>query len=98
MKESVGLFFAFLLFLVFLAQARATAKLEAIERRLDALRRRLDAIADHLGLATDEPAPEGVADLLREGRKIEAIKAYRRATGAGLAEAKAAVERIAGEA
>ena len=33
------------------------------------------------------------AELLR-GRKIEAIKLYRRSTGAGLAEAKAAVERL----
>jgi ribosomal protein L7/L12 len=39
--------------------------------------------------------PDGrrrIESLLREGRKIEAIKAYREVTGSGLAEAKAAVE------
>lgn len=35
-----------------------------------------------------------VADLLREGRKIEAIKRYREQTGVGLKEAKDAVEAM----
>src|SRR5690606_31010512 len=35
-----------------------------------------------------------MTSLLREGRKIEAIKVYREATGCGLAEAKAGVERL----
>jgi len=41
------------------------------------------------------PAPEELArieEALRQGRKIDAIKLYRECTGAGLAEAKAAVE------
>lgn len=38
-----------------------------------------------------------VIDLLREGRKIEAIKIYRDATGEGLKEAKDAVEAIEGD-
>src|SRR5262245_5759425 len=41
------------------------------------------------------PAPdiaEQIRTLLQQGRKIEAIKVYRQATGAGLAEAKSAVE------
>ena len=45
----------------------------------------------------DEPSPEEVqeiADALASGRKIEAIKMYREATGAGLAEAKAFVEAL----
>lgn len=36
-----------------------------------------------------------VQRLLRQGRKIEAIRIYREATGLGLAESKAAVEAIA---
>ncbi len=36
-----------------------------------------------------------ILNLLAEDRKIEAIKRYREMTGAGLADAKAAVERIA---
>jgi ribosomal protein L7/L12 len=35
-----------------------------------------------------------IASLLRAGKKIEAIKVYRVDTGVGLAEAKAAVERL----
>ncbi|MBL8923074.1 MAG: ribosomal protein L7/L12 [Myxococcaceae bacterium] len=38
--------------------------------------------------------PAEVADLLRAGRKIEAIKRYRELTGAGLKEAKDAVEAL----
>ena len=39
--------------------------------------------------------PEALYDALRRGKKIEAIKIYREVTGAGLQEAKAAVDRIA---
>ena len=38
--------------------------------------------------------PSHVVALAREGKKIEAIKAYREATGVGLAEAKQAVEQL----
>jgi len=37
---------------------------------------------------------EEIASLLRTGKKINAIKAYREVTGASLAEAKDAVERL----
>ncbi len=44
------------------------------------------------------PVPEdrlvGITEALRQGRKIDAIKLYRDCTGAGLAEAKSAVESI----
>jgi ribosomal protein L7/L12 len=47
----------------------------------------------------DAPAPDGIDaelwELLKNGRKIEAIKRFRAQTGAGLAEAKTAVEAIA---
>ncbi|MBI3829144.1 MAG: ribosomal protein L7/L12 [Planctomycetes bacterium] len=42
-------------------------------------------------------AEDEIRRLLREDRKIEAIKVYREATGCGLKEAKDAVERIAAE-
>ena len=38
-----------------------------------------------------------ISDSIAGGRKIEAIKRYREATGAGLKEAKEAVERITAE-
>lgn len=36
-----------------------------------------------------------VVNLLRRGQKIEAIRVYRRATGASLLDAKTAVDRLA---
>jgi ribosomal protein L7/L12 len=49
-------------------------------------------------LQAAKPAPDDLAeqigDLLAEKRKIEAIKVYREATGAGLKEAKEAVEEL----
>jgi ribosomal protein L7/L12 len=38
--------------------------------------------------------PHAVSDLVRQGRKIEAIKRYREATGLGLKEAKDAVDAL----
>jgi ribosomal protein L7/L12 len=49
-------------------------------------------------VAVPKPNPASLADsirsLLKAGRKIEAIKIFREQTGFGLAEAKAAVERL----
>ena len=54
-----------------------------------------------LGLANpDREAdwlPEALYDALRRGKTIEAIKIYRQVTGAGLKEAKSAVEAMARE-
>ena len=41
-----------------------------------------------------EPLPEHIADLIRQGRKIEAIKLLREETGASLLDAKNAVEQL----
>lgn len=41
-----------------------------------------------------EPLPEHIADLIRQGRKLEAIKLIREETGVGLEEAKNAVDRL----
>jgi len=67
------------------------------EFRLAQLERRVDALAAHTG-APPEAAPDwmgDVQDLVDDGKKIEAIKLYRRMTGAGLAESKDAVEEMA---
>ena len=45
--------------------------------------------------AATEADDARVIDLIREGKKIEAIKVYRECHGVGLAEAKAAVETLA---
>jgi ribosomal protein L7/L12 len=73
---------------------------EMLERRPDPLRRierGIDRLLEAYGV--DEPdasasVPAEVLELIAARRKIEAIKVYRRATGAGLADAKAAVEEL----
>lgn len=68
-------------------------RMKALERRADGLERRLGLVLDHFGIEEPEPAGlEGVRALAAEGRTVEAIKAYREATGASLVEAKRAVE------
>ena len=70
------------------------SKLGRTDRRIAQVERRLDLILDHLGIREDPPHLPQVTAFLRDGKKIQAIKAYREATGAGLKEAKDAVERM----
>jgi len=53
-----------------------------------------DRIATRLGAVQEF---DEIRALLRDGKKIQAIRVYRDRTGAGLKEAKDAVERLAGE-
>jgi ribosomal protein L7/L12 len=69
-------------------QLRAAARLTAIERKLD-------AVVAHLGIAVPDQELPDVVRLVREDRRIEAIRAYRQETGASLLEAKNAVDTIA---
>ncbi|MFI9821110.1 ribosomal protein L7/L12 [Streptomyces sp. NPDC052013] len=64
------------------------------ERRIARVERKLDLVLGHLGLHEEVPRRDEIAGLLRDGRKIQAIKVYREATGAGLAEAKEAVDAL----
>jgi ribosomal protein L7/L12 len=68
------------------AQSRALSRMEA----------KLDALLKHEGIQYDPYAdlPASVLDALRRGRKIEAIKEYRQASGAGLKEAKEHIEEL----
>jgi hypothetical protein len=70
-------------------------QMEQLKRELRRLSAQLDSIREKLGIIEPLKIPPEIPGLLQAGRKIEAIKVYRQATGAGLAEAKAAVERIA---
>jgi ribosomal protein L7/L12 len=70
-------------------------RLTRVDRRLARMERKLDAIAEGLGVTVTEPGLVEVAALLREGKKIQAIKTYRERTGADLKEARDAVERLA---
>jgi ribosomal protein L7/L12 len=65
-------------------------------RRIAAIERKLDLILDHLELREAEPdVPAAVLQELLAGRKVQAIKVYRDATGTSLKEAKDAVEAMA---
>ena len=91
--------FAVLLPLVLVVLVAGSGRRAAAEhqaRRLAAIERKLDLVIDHLGLREPEPdAPAVVMQELLAGRKIQAIKVYRAATGATLREAKDAVEALA---
>lgn len=68
-----------------------------LRARVAELEERLDYVFDHLGLTENRnPAYKDprILDLLRQGNKIEAIKLYREMTRAGLAEAKAVIDRL----
>ena len=68
--------------------SRTQARLDRVERRLNLLLRHFN-----IDPAPGSPLSERVKGLADDpARKIEAIKAYREETGAGLAEAKAVVE------
>lgn len=74
-------------------------RLSELERRLAALRRldaKLDALLKHAGVEFDlyGNLPAEVVRALEAGRKIEAIKHYRAATGVGLKEAKEFIEDV----
>ena len=55
----------------------------------------LNVLLKHSGMDEQAYAIEQAIDLVRAGRKIEAIKAVRDFTGCGLAEAKQKVENLA---
>jgi hypothetical protein len=69
----------------------ARARLDYVETQLQAL-----FPDSYVPFAASRAAgiPPGVIELVRAGKTIAAIKEYREATGAGLAEAKEAVDSI----
>ena len=75
--------------------------LSRLSQAIACLERKTDFILDHLHLTfVDTPSnnipPElrEVAALLQQGKKLEAIQAYRRITQAGFEAAKTAVEKM----
>ncbi|MEV4280023.1 ribosomal protein L7/L12 [Actinoplanes xinjiangensis] len=91
--------FAVMVPLVLLALVAAGGRRTTVDRqaqKLAAVERKLDLIMAHLGISEPEPdVPGAVLQELLAGRKIQAIKEYRDATGVGLKEAKDAVEFLA---
>ena len=72
------------------------ASSDAPSRALSRLEGKLDALMKHHGVRYDAYADlaPSVLDALRRGKKIQAIKAYRVASGAGLKEAKEYIEEL----
>jgi ribosomal protein L7/L12 len=69
------------------------ARLDAIDRRLAKIERQMKLLLDALDVVDERPR-SAVVEALERGRKIDAIKAYRAETGAGLTDAKRAIEDI----
>jgi len=95
MNESAAVFSTLTFFLVLIAIFR----LATLDRRLATLSRveaKLDALIRHAGIQFDpyEFVQEGVAESLKRGHKIEAIKRYREGTGATLKDAKDFVDEL----
>src|SRR6185312_1800855 len=72
-----------------------SARTPGLDGRLARIERQLALIMQRLEIEEAEPAMPGVVEQLEQGKKIQAIKVYREQTGAGLAEAKEAVEAMA---
>ncbi|MFJ6759001.1 hypothetical protein ACIQNK_28780 [Streptomyces sp. NPDC091273] len=71
-------------------------RVKSLQMKADRMERRLALVLDHFGIEEPEPAGlDEVRALIAADRQISAIKAYRQITGAGLAEAKLAVEALA---
>lgn len=70
------------------------SRIPRLEKRVARIEHKLDLILAHLGLTEPEPWSDEVNALVRDGKKIKAIKVYREATGAGLREAKEAVDKL----
>ncbi|MFF4505465.1 ribosomal protein L7/L12 [Streptomyces sp. NPDC001401] len=69
-------------------------RISRADKRVARIEHKLDLVLGHLGLTEPEPWSDEVNALVRDGKKIQAIKVYREATGAGLKEAKEAVEKL----
>lgn len=89
---------AFLLVIATIGSVAAAAGAWIQERhgsatQLAAVQRKLDLVLDHLGITM--PEDQEVVRHLENGRAVEAVRAYRKRTGANLVEARQAVDRIA---
>jgi ribosomal protein L7/L12 len=67
------------------------ARFMALSRRLDDIEQQLALVSDKVGLSftpATSQVPTEVTDLVRAGKTIEAIKAYRAFSGVSLEEAR----------
>jgi ribosomal protein L7/L12 len=77
------------------SESQLIIRLNRMERKVDFLLRELNLVEKEEATLPDfGPVLTEVAELVRQNRKIEAIKLYREMTGAGLKEAKEVVDRL----
>ncbi|CAL9342988.1 hypothetical protein [Streptomyces sp. NPDC057838] len=74
--------------------AAVESRARRLDRRMARLEHRLGLLMEHHGVPDDDPVLAEVAALVRAGQEVPAIRKYREATGAGLLEAKQAVDRL----
>ncbi|MFZ4152271.1 hypothetical protein [Streptomyces pseudogriseolus] len=84
----------FLTCVVVLGVASIQTALSRSERRVARVERKLDQVMRHLGLEEEVPRRDEILALVRDGKQVQAIRLYREATGAGLVEAKQAVDAM----
>lgn len=73
----------------------ARNRLEHLEDKVRLLERRLDLVLQQLKIDVPNESLAKVQELLRQGKKADAVQYYHRDKGVSLAEAIAAVEKIA---
>ncbi|MCE7010374.1 hypothetical protein LWC34_47360 [Kibdelosporangium philippinense] len=79
---------------VVLTATSGDRRIARLDRRLARVEQKLDAIAAGVGVELPEPELGHVKALLAEGKKIQAVRAYREATGADLKEAAQAIDQL----
>ncbi|MEV5417452.1 hypothetical protein ACWDN6_05535 [Streptomyces albogriseolus] len=84
----------FLTCVVVLGVISIQTQLTRSERRVARVERKLDAVMRHLSLEEEVPRRDEILALVRDGKQVQAVKLYREATGAGLLEAKQAVDAM----
>ena len=84
----------FLVLAAFWGIVTILGRISQTDKRVARVERKLDLVIDHLGLNGEDPRMGEVVSLVRTDKKIQAIKVYREITGAGLKEAKDAVDRL----
>ncbi|MFC8843582.1 hypothetical protein ACFT8Q_26270 [Streptomyces griseoincarnatus] len=79
---------------VVLGVASIQHQLTRSDRRVARVERKIDAVMRHLDLEEEVPRKDEILTLARDGKQVQAIRLYREATGAGLVEAKQAVDAM----
>jgi ribosomal protein L7/L12 len=98
MSEQIGLASIVALWAIVIISLLAT-RLSTIEQRIakvSSMDAKLDLLLKHAGLEYDpyKNLPREIVEAVQSGRKIEAIKLYRKATAVGLKEAKDFIEEV----